>query len=97
MANPPKLKLLERRRGVPFQTVHTIRPGQPIPMKGELKLGSQASLRDEKKVEILVRITAIEGDALSGEIEDFPGHGPTYLGMKLGDTLTFRETNVFSG
>ena len=96
MSNPPDLKLRERPRGVPFQTVHSFRPqGQPIP-KGELKLGLQVTLRDEKNVEILAKVTAIDGDALTGKIEDFPGTGQTYLGMKIGDPITFREPNVFA-
>jgi hypothetical protein len=93
MTNPPKLKLLERSRGDGFASARSFIPGQSI--LGELRPGSQVSLRDEKKVEILVVVTAIDGEVLTGEIEDFTGHGPTYLGMSLGDSITFREANVF--
>ena len=60
-----------------------------------MRLGDQVSLHHEK-VEIIARVTAINGDELTGEIVAFSeSHGRTYAGMSLGDSISFREANVF--
>jgi hypothetical protein len=86
-------KLLERPWGTGIASGCSHTPGQPLP--NSVTPGGSVTLRDGK-VDILVRVTEVQGAALAGVIEEFSGHdGPACGGQRLGDRITFAEANVF--
>lgn len=89
------LKLLERRPGDSITSGRSQKPGQPL-LPQVVQPGASVTLRDSNKVDIYVRVTDVKDGNLTGVIEQFAGHdGPAYGGHHLGDTISFKEANVF--